>query len=527
METIFYNGVIRTMNGGEVVSALGVERGLIRACGGDEQILALGGRDTLLVDLKRRLMLPGFNDSHLHIISYAMHKRHLNLVGCRSVTEMIGRGREYLVQNRVAGPLIGRGWNQDHFLSPAFPHKKDLDAVSTATPIIFYRVCGHSAVVNSCALAFFGVGPGSICPQGGSFDLESGLFCEAALDMLTLPPPGLEELKGLIKEATADMLKQGVTSAQSDDFGQAPWREVVRAYSELAQKDELPLRVYQQCLFNKIDDISHFLQEKPALPPNRAFYNLGPIKLLSDGSLGARTAYLTRPYHDDPSTRGIACFTQEELDEIVELCHKNGRALAIHCIGDGAAYRALSSLEKARKIYGAGPRHGLVHCQISDAPLLLKMKELELLAYIQPIFLDYDIHIVEQRVGTELAQTSYQFKTLQDLGVHISLGSDCPVEPFNPLPNIYCAVARRDLQGFPPGGFNAAQALSVGEAVSAYTCGSAFCSSEEQIKGRLKEGFYADLTVLDRDIFRLRPQEIKDARVVMTVVGGKILYQAE
>jgi predicted amidohydrolase YtcJ len=528
MDTIFYNGIIHTMRGREVVCALAVKNGLIRAVGSDAEILALQKPHTVLVDLEKKLMIPGFNDSHMHLLSYALHKRRLNLAGCRSATEMIERGRDYLAKNPAAGPLVGRGWNQDHFLTPAFPRRQDLDTVSGGLPLIFYRVCGHIAVINSQALKYFGIGPATKCPQGGSFDPDSGLFCENALDLLALPAPGPAEIKGLIKEAARDLLKQGITSVQSDDFGQAKREDIVRAYSELAQANELPIRIYQQCLFDKIEDISRFLAKKLQLPPGQAFYRLGPIKLLSDGSLGARTAYLSRPYHDDPSTQGIACFTQAELDAIVALCHESGWATAIHCIGDGAAYRTAASIEKARQSSGgAGLRHGIVHCQISDKPLLEKMKELELLAYIQPIFLDYDIHIVEQRVGADLARTSYQFKALHDLGVPIALGSDCPVEPFDPLPNIYCAVTRKDLRGYPPGGFNAGQALSVYEAVQAYTAGSAYCSYEENVKGQLAPGFYADMAVLDRDIFSIKPEEIRDASVVMTVVAGKIQYVAE
>ena len=525
MDKIFYNGVIHTMNGKEVVSALAVEGGLIRAVGGDEEILKLQTSHTELVDLQQKLMIPGFNDSHLHLLGYGLNKRRLNLAGCSSVADMIERGRDYLAQNPAGGPVLGRGWNQDHFQHPAFPQRQDLDAISSEQPLIFYRVCGHIAVINSPALEYFGIGPATKCPEGGSFDLQSGLFCENALDLLDLPAPGPAEIKVLIKEAAADLLKQGITSAQSDDFGYAAWRDVVRAYSELAQANELPIRIYQQCLFNKIEDISHFLHETSQYAPDQAFYRLGPIKLLSDGALGARTAYLTRPYHDDPSTQGIACFTQAELDDIVALCQQNGRATAIHCIGDGAAYRAAASIAKARQAGGAGLRHGIVHCQISDKSLLLKMQELELVAYIQPIFLDYDIHIVEQRVGAALARTSYQFKALHDLGVPLALGSDCPVEPFDPLPNIYCAVTRQDLRGFPPGGFNAEQALSVQEAVAAYTSGSAYCSYEENIKGRLTPGFYADMTVLDRDIFCINQHEIKNVCILMTVVAGKVLYR--
>ncbi|MCL1816298.1 MAG: amidohydrolase [Clostridiales bacterium] len=524
MDIIFYNGLIRTMHGTQAVSALGVENGIIRAVGNDKEVLAQKSAHTMLVDLHGKLMLPGFNDSHLHILSYGLNKRRLNLVGCCSVPEIIKRGHKLIEENIHSGLIIGRGWNQDIFQYPDFPDKHDLDEISSELPVILYRVCGHIAVINSKAFEFFGITPHTHCKAGGSFDFASGLFRETALDLLNIAKPDKNELKDIIKDAATDMLRYGITSAQSDDFGFAPYDDIINTYSELAATGELPLRIYQQCLFDKYDDIDLFLAKQHQVPPHQAFYQLGPIKLLCDGSLGARTAYLSQPYQDDPNTQGIPCFSQTELDNIVSLCQQNGKATAIHCIGDGAAYRALQAIEKAQKAYGTNLRHGLVHCQITDEAILAKMPELGLSAYIQPIFLDYDIHIVNERVGTKLAGTSYQFKTLNELGVHISLGSDCPVEPFNPFPNIYCAVTRQDLAGYPPGGYNPGQALSVQEAVYAYTAGSAYCSSEENIKGQLKEGYYADMAVIDRDIFDIKPSEIKDARVVMTIVGGEIVY---
>lgn len=515
------------MKGDEVVSALAVKDGLVAATGSDAEMLAFKAADTKLVDLHKKLVVPGFNDSHLHILAYGLNKRRLDLNGCGSVAEIIDRGREYLAQQPGVKLLIGRGWNQDNMADHACPSKQDLDEITREIPLVLYRVCGHSAVVNSKALDVFGINENTLAPAGGSISLDTGLFCEAALDLMKLPALNVDEIKEILMEATADMLRHGITSAHSDDFGFAAYEDVITAYSELAAVGKLGLRIYQQCLFDNIADIRGFYSQRRSFPQGGPFYKLGPIKLLTDGSLGARTAFLSCPYHDDRSNSGIACFSQAELDEILCFCQENSQAVAIHCIGDAALARALASVEKAREAYGVvddNPRHGIVHCQISDLPLLKKLRALDMLAYIQPIFLDYDIHIVEERVGRELAQTSYNFKTLLDLGVHVSLGTDCPVEPFAPLPNIYCAVARKDLHGFPADGFYAGQALSVHEAVYCYTAESAYCSREENIKGQLVKGFLADMAVIDRDIFTIAPQEIKDARVTMTIVGGKTAY---
>ncbi|MCL1975968.1 MAG: amidohydrolase [Firmicutes bacterium] len=527
MELILYNGIIHTMKDDEIVSALAIDNGLIAASGDDCEIFALKTANTKLVDLQRKLVIPGFNDSHMHILAYGLNKRRLEVGGCKTIQEIISKARAYIEKNQKLKLIIGRGWNQDHLPGRLFPSKQDLDEISREIPLILYRVCGHSAVINTKAMEAFNIDENTMPPLGGSFNFDTGLVCEAALDLFQLPELGHDEIKDILVEAIADMQKKGITSAQSDDFGFAAHEEVIKAYSELAAQGDLGIRIYQQNLFYNIEDIRVFLAKQANFPQLTPFYKLGPIKLLSDGSLGARTAFLSCSYKDDSTNTGIACFTQAELDEIVNYCQENSQAVAIHCIGDAALARALNSIEKAVKsckARGLHLRHGIVHCQISDLPLLNKLKDLNLLAYIQPIFLDYDIHIVEERVGQELAKTSYNFKTLLDLGVHVSLGTDCPVESFDPLPNIYCAVTRKDLQGFPIEGFNASQALKVHEAVYCYTVGSAYCSQEENFKGQLAKGFLADLAVLDRDIFTISAEEIKDARVVMTIVGGKIVY---
>lgn len=527
---ILFNGIVHTMQGLEVVSAVAVAKGFIVAAGGDKEILALRTGLTDVVDLEGKLVIPGFNDSHLHILNYGLSKRMLDLHGSESIMDIISRGQDYISKNPGAKVVLGRGWNQDYFADHIPPSKQDLDQISRELPLVFYRVCGHCAIVNSPALEFFGINSNMPPPPGGSFDWERGVFYETALDLLKLPALSVFEITEILREATADMVKMGITSAQSDDFGCAPFQDIIKAYTELAGEGKLSVRVYQQCLFDKIADIGKFFQFADDFTVSSPYYKLGPVKLLADGSLGARTAFLKQPYNDDSSTQGIACFTQEELDEIIFLCQMKGYDAAIHCIGDGALAMALESLEKAQSAFAEvteKPRHGIVHCQISDKPLLKKLKALDLMAYIQPIFLDYDIQIVEKRVGRALAQTSYNFKTLLDLGVNLALGTDCPVEPFDPLPNIYCAVTRKDLQGFPEGGFQAKEALSVQEAVYCYTAGSAYCSHQENIKGKLVKGFLADMAVIDKDIFTIDPGEIKNARVKMTIIDGNINYLEE
>ena len=202
--------------------------------------------------------------------------------------------------------------------------------------------------------------------------------------------------------------------------------------------------------------------------------------------------------------------------------------VVIHCIGDGIMEWTMDGLEAAMK---ASPRkdcrHGIVHCQITDMPLLKRFRDLQLLALIQPIFLHYDMHIVEDRVGRELASTSYNWKTLLDLQVPSSFGTDCPVENYDPTNNLYCAVTRKDLSGSPDGGWMPEQRLTVEEALRCYTAEGAYASFEEDCKGRLVPGMLADMTVLSGDPFTCSPDEIKSLRAVMTVSGGEVVYRED
>jgi len=525
MDTIFFNGNIHTMNEEEIVNALAVKDGLVFAIGSNDEILKLKTKETRVIDLENKLMIPGFNDSHLHLFNYGIGKRRISFVGCKSLEEMTQKTKEYIEQNPNEKLVVGRGWNQDFFDKPVFPNRNDLDKICIEKPMVFYRVCGHVAILNTSALDYFEFNENTEVPEGGTLDLSTGILTENALNILVLPEINKDEFKELIKDVGNDLLSYGITSVQSDDFGKVDYHKVTQAFNELADDKELPVRVYQQCIFENYKEIEYFLNEKLEITSNDAYYKHGPIKLLADGSLGGRTAYLREPYYDDPNTKGIACFTQKEMDDIVELCQSKNKALAIHCIGDGTCYQVLESFEKAKVTSNNKVRHGIVHCQINDEVIPIKMSELGLSAYVQPIFLDYDIHIVKERVGEKLAATSYQFKTLKKSGVVISLGSDCPVEFFDPYHNIYCAVSRKDLKGYPKEGYNPNEALSVQEAVYAYTVGSAYCSYEEDVKGKLIPGFYADCCVVDRDIFTVTTEEIKDAETLLTMIDGEVVYQ--
>ena len=246
--------------------------------------------------------------------------------------------------------------------------------------------------------------------------------------------------------------------------------------------------------------------------------------MLGDGSLGGRTAHLTNPYHDDPNEIGFNLFLDEQMNTMIDLANRNNMQVAVHAIGDACLDQVLNAIDKALQNHPRDDhRHGIVHCQISRADQLERMEKLKLHIYAQSIFLDYDNHIVEQRVGKELASTSYNWKTLMDNGLTISNGSDAPVEIPDALKGIECAITRTSIDGTGP--YLPEQAFSVKEAIDSFTINSAKASFEEDYKGLIKQGYLADFVILDEDPFEIDKFSIHKIKVLKTYLNGKCVYE--
>ena len=537
MDTIFYNGKVYTMEPGwDPQSAVAVQGGIIQRVGSDREILALKTEQTQLIDLQGKTMLPGFTDSHMHLLSYGYSLEKVNFYSARCIGDLVTLAKDFLAGRPYLTWLQGRGWNQEYWPENRFPTRYDLDRISTDIPMSFTRACGHIIVVNSKALEVMGITKDTPQPFGGQFDVDEngeplGIFREAARDFVydTLPDLTVEDIKRMLKNGMDGLVKAGITEVQTDDFEALPagqYQKVLDAYHGLENEDALKVRIFEQCLLASQPLLEQFLAEGHYTGEGSPMFRIGPLKLMADGSLGGRTAYLARPYADDPSTEGIPVFTQEQLDRLILTAQQGGMMAAVHCIGCGAAEMTMKAIEKAQLACPKPDvRHAIVHCQITDAPLLEQFAKLNVLAHIQPAFIDDDIPIVEARVGRDLTQTSYNWKTLQDSGVHIAGGSDSPVIDFSVMNGIYCAVTRQRLNGEPAGGWLPEQKLTVEETVRAYTAGGAYASYDERVRGTIRNGKYADLVVLDRDIFSVGPEEIKDIKVDMTVLNGRIVYK--
>ena len=531
MKTIFYGGKVYTGRM-PLLEAFAVEGGKFIFTGSSTEALKLAGEGNRVVDLEGRFVCAGFNDSHMHLLSYG------NSLRIAPLHEHTGSLREMLdcLKNHPAsdnGWIVGRGWNQDYFADvDRMPTRWDLDEVSTTCPVMATRACGHAAVVNSYVLNLLGITADTPQPDGGQIVVENGqpngILFDNAMNAVydVIPVPSREALKDMIRTASRKLNTYGVTSSQTDDystFWSVPWQEINAAYRELADSGELTVRVNQQANFANLEDLKNFIAAGNNTGSGDEMYRIGPLKMLGDGALGARTAYLSRPYADDPSTCGIPVFSQEVFDEMIGYAHASGMQTAVHTIGDACLDRVLSAIEKAQE---ANPRedcrHGIVHCQITRPDQLEKMAKMGLHIYAQSIFLDYDIRIVEDRVGPELASTSYSWKTLKDLGATVSNGTDCPVELPFALGGIQCAVTRGTLNGEGP--YLPEEAFTVAEALDSYTAAGAYASFEEHIKGRIEPGMLADFIILGDDPFAVDPSKIKDIPVVATWLGGKQVY---
>lgn len=526
MKTAYYNACVYTGTL-PLQQAFIVEDGKFLCAGSDAHILSVE-TDTQ-VDLQRKFVCAGFNDSHMHLLNLgqALSVAPLHLY-TDSLASMIGCLRQ--TQPGRGGWILGRSWNQDLFKDAnRMPIRWDLDKVSTEYPVCAVRACGHALVVNSKALEVLGITSDTPQIPGGEIVMENGepngILFDNAMDLVyaAIPAPEKEDIKAMLLAASRLLNSYGITSCQSDDycvFQNVPWQVINEAYQELEAAQLLTVRVYEQANFTNLPALEQFAETDHL---HTDMFSMGPLKMLGDGALGARTAYLSQPYADDPTTCGLSVFTPEVFDDMIGCAHEKGMQVAVHCIGDGCLDLVLNSIEKALTAHPrADHRHGIVHCQVTRPDQLERIARLGLHVYAQSIFLDYDLHIVKDRVGEELANSSYSWKTLAELGATVSNGSDCPVELPNVMGGIQCAVTRCDLKGVGP--YLPEEAFSVQEALDSFTKMGAYASFEETAKGQIAPGMLADFVVLGENPFEVQPAKIKNIPIVSTYLGGKQVF---
>ena len=531
---LFYNGHFYT-GPGYAASVLWAQGGRIRALGGPE-LLAAAPPELPRTDLGGGWALPGFNDSHLHLLDVGRGLASVDLFGASGPADIAARCAAFVRAHAVppGQAVYGNGWNQDLFAGPhTLPTRADLDAAVPDHPLLLDRVCGHIMLCNTAALRAAGITSQTPDPPGGGIDRgpggePNGLLRDNAVALVRplLPAETPAACAGRWRAALAHAAAHGLTSVQTCDVRSRDWPTVLAALEELDAQDALPLRLTLQCAMDTPADLQALWDAgyRPGAHGKR--WKIGPLKLFLDGSLGARTAWLRGGYADAPGAHGLCCLPMAEALALARKADAAGMQVVAHAIGDGAMEEMLDIIETLNAPRGgANPlRHGVVHCQVTGPGQWDRLAALGAGALVQPIFLDYDHTIVTARCGAALAGTSYAFGDAVRRGLPVSYGTDAPVESLDPLRNLYAAVTRRPLSGGAP--WQPQQAVTRAQALFCYTQGSAWQEFAEAEKGRLAPGFLADFTVLDRDYFTVPEADIPRLRVQATVTGGQVVYRA-
>lgn len=530
-KTAFVNGRIHTPQG--TAEALLIEAGRIVKSGQASDILL--HEDAEIVDLKGCSVLPGFIDSHMHFMSWAQSREILDLTACRSITELRDLFRTYIrSQSLPAGEWYqGRGWNHTRMAEGRMPNRHDLDDLSPEHPVILTRICGHVAVLNTAALRVLSI-TGDTRIAGGVIELgedgePNGIISEEAITYVRRRIPNLQDqdMARLLLKYGPQAAAFGLTQINTDDMSMFDYdfRRAIDFYIAAEQEGNLPFRVRQQFLLPQRELLLDFLSEGWRTGDGTPRYQIGPLKLLCDGSLGGRTALLCEDYADMPGERGVAIFEQDELNELIAIAHSSGMQAAVHAIGDGAFEMCLDAFEAAQAICPGIARHLIVHAQIADDRQLDRMKKLHLGAAIQPCFVPSDREMAIERLGYEKATHSYRWKTMLRKGIVLSAGSDAPIEDLRPMRGIHAAVTRQNLNDEPAGGWAPEERLSVAEAIALYTWGNAWHTGSEKRRGEIVPGKDADLVILEEDPFLTPVEDLGNIDVAMTLCGGHVTFR--
>ena len=538
LDKLFINGEIYSMKKeGEKFQSLGVKDGKITFLGTDEEAKNVSSKE--LIDLKGKMMIPGMADAHLHLYAYCQNLTFVDLSKVHNINEMINLMKEKVKNVKKGDWVKGVNFDQSKWKENRFPTLEEMDSISKDNPIIIKRCCLHAVVANSKALEIASIGKNYQAGSGGIVELDkdgmpNGILREQSTkvfdDILPDPLKDIEVQKKIMQDVLNDMSSKGITTIHTYAAKIWQYNEDISIYKNFEKEEKLPLRV-TVCIDELFEP--EILTEEKLNNPYRKV-QLGAYKIFSDGSMGSRSAALKKPYSDDPQNSGFMLFTQEELNNKILTGYEHGLQPAIHAIGDRALDMTLSAIEytlKTTKEKGMTDEEQkkrlpfrIIHVQMIDDDLLERMKKLPLVLDIQPIFLCTDLHWIEDRIGKERLKGSFALKTMEKAGLIQTGGSDCPVETYEPLKGIYAAVTRQDMEGYPTEGFLPEERLSVYEALCMYTKNVPYATGQESVLGTLEIGKFADLTVLEKNLFKIDKKEIKDVKVEQTYVAGNCVF---
>jgi len=496
--------------------------------GGAEEIERWRGTATTVIDAGGRRLVPGFNDAHVHLVDGGRQLDSVDLKDAATPAEFARR----IGERAKAKPgewILGGDWDDQRWTPAALPTRELIDDRTNGTPVFVSRYDGHMALANSAALGRAGITERTPDSPGGALvrddrGFPTGILKDAAMDLVTrvIPRKTPEQRLHAVQRALEHAASLGVTSVQDMN----PSYDDIAVYADLANRGQLTARIYAAPM-----ETGWYDQAKLGL--HRAFgspwLRLGAVKGYADGSLGSTTAYFFEPYTDAPQTRGLL---SEEMQDVKDMrtrlmaADHAGLQLCLHAIGDAGISQTLDLFGDIVRANGERDRRlRIEHAQHIAPKDFDRFAALKVIASVQPYHAIDDGRWAERRIGAQRVKTTYAFRTLLDKGVRLSLGTDWSVAPLNPLLTVYAATTRATLDGRNPNGWVPEQKITIEEAVSAYTAGSAFAEFQEASKGTIARGKLADLVILSDDLFGIPAARIKDVKVLTTIVGGKVVHQ--
>lgn len=493
----------------------------------DGKVLAVGNGDSLqsiyqarnIVDVTGKFIYPGFNDGHAHFHGYSLLQLQVNLTGTASFEEVLQRTVLFSEVTKLEF-IEGRGWDQNDWVYKEFPDKSALDSLFPKTPVLLKRVDGHAAIVNQAALDYAGVTPETTV-QGGLLFKENGqltgLLVDNAVDLVILPKPALSEQKEAVLWAQDSLLKYGITSVTDAGIE----KEAIDMFIKLQDQGDLKIRI-NAMVADYPDEWLHYLENGPIRNDR---LQLICFKIYLDGALGSRGALLLEPYSDDTTNYGLMLGDTAYFRSAAQKLRDRGWQLAVHAIGDSANRYALDLFEAVLGDSSRDYRWRIEHAQIVDDVDKNRFGKLGVLASVQPTHATSDMYWAEQRLGKVRINEAYAYADLIKGADILVFGTDFPVEHISPFKTFSAAVYRQDNAGFPAGGFLPAQKIDPHTTLQAMTLWPAFASFEEQVKGSIEPGKYADLVILDIDLMTAGRQSIEEARVFQTWINGEKVYQ--
>jgi predicted amidohydrolase YtcJ len=535
-DTILLHARIYTVNQAHPwAEAVAIRGATIVAVGSDKEIEAYRGPSTKVIDAAGRLVLPGFEDCHIHFMDGSLGLTQVELNGASTVAEIQKRVKEYAASHPEEPWITGMGWTYPTFGAAALPDKKILDEVVPDRPVYLVAFDGHSSWANSKALAMAGITKETPDPPNGKIVRDAngeatGALKELAGDLVAnmMPKPTREERLAALRKGIHEANKAGLTRVHSagQDF------EYLDLYDELRRDGDLTLRFYVAYFLNppelRPEDLEKIEQARKTY--HDEWISGGVVKTMLDGVVEAHTAAMLTPYSDDPSQIGKLFWDPAKYKAAVTELDKRGLQIFTHAIGEKAVRTALDAYEDAARVnhsHDARPR--IEHIETIAADDIPRFGKLGVIASVQPLHLYPDedtLDIWARNAGPERAKRAWSFHSIQAHGGRLAFGSDWPVVTLNPWKGMQTGVTRKTSEGKPEGGFVPTEAVSLEDAIKAYTLGAAFAGRREKEEGSLEPGKLADLIVIDQDLFKIPAAQIDKTEVTLTMVGGKVVYES-